>query len=320
MTRAKVHNAGFTLIELMLAIAILVVVVSMVYASFSSVTTTMGVSRVNSEELRLRQFLQRSFQNNFASVYADQGLGLPGYQFIGLNEDSADGPVDSIRFASSASMMGGLALPGDLKEVRYEVLGVEGRIGDFSLQDDTDEDTGPQLRATETPLAVANLMAAAGEVDDPARDAENDLGFDAPTWTVPIRTFDVRYFDGGDWVDEWDTEVVGRVPWSVHIKINFARTDEQIELEQDENIDIEEDPDFEMVISLPAGMGRIQDAREVASMEAQQDLQLRQQRGLQQGRVPAGSVHDTADGTPSQGTSVFGIGNGNSNAPREPKI
>ena len=313
-------KAGFTLIEVLLAIAILAIVVSMVYTSFSSVTTTMGVSRVNSEELRLRQFLQRSFQTNFASVYADQGLGLPGYQFIGINEDSPDGPVDSIRFASSASMMGGLALPGDLKEVRYEVLGVEGRIGDFNLQEESDEGTGPQLRATETPLGVANLMAAAGEVDDPQRDVENDLGFDAPTWTVPIRTFDVRYFDGGDWVDEWDSELVGRVPWSVHVKINFARTEDQIEREQDDNIDIEEDPDFEMVISLPAGMGRIQDAREVASVEAQRDLQLRQQQALQQGGVQPGSINDTADGTPSDGTTVFGIGNGNSNAPRDPKL
>ncbi len=318
MIRTKNISAGFTLIEVLLAIAILAVVVSMVYTSFSSVTTTIGVSRVNSEELRLRQFLERSFQNNFASVYMDQGLGLPGYQFIGLNEDSPDGPVDSIRFASSALMMGGMALPGDLKEVRYEVLGVEGRIGDFSLRDDVDEDAGPQLRATETPLSVANLMALSGDVDDPERESESDSGFDAPTWTVPIRSFDVRYYDGAEWVDEWDSEVVGRLPWSVHVKVNFARTEAQIEEEENDRIDIEEFPDFEMVIPLPAGMGRIQDAREIASMEAQRDLQSRQLAG-QQGTIQAGGAADTADGTPSAGTSVFGVNSRGTDTPRVPK-
>ncbi len=317
MKRRTNLNAGFTLIEVLLAIAILVVVVSIIYTTFSSVTTTIGVSRVNSEELRLRQFLERSFQNNFASVYIDQGLGLPGYQFIGLNEDSPDGPVDSLRFASSAAMMGGMALPGDLKEVRYEVLGVEGRIGDFDLRDDENEDAGPQLRATETPLTLANMMALSGEVDDPDRDTDSDLGYDAPTWTVPIRNFDVEYYDGAEWVDEWDSEVVGRLPWSVHVKVNFARTEEQIEREEDEHIDIEEDPDFEMVIPLPAGIGRLQDAREIASMEAQRDMQSRQLAG-QQGGIQGGVV-DTADGTPSVGTTVFGMSSDNDDSPRLPK-
>lgn len=318
MMHAKPKNAGFTLIEVLLAIAILVVVVSMVYTSFSSVTTTMGVSRVNSEELRLRQFLEQSFQRNFASVYIDQRLGLPGYQFIGLDEDSPNGPVDSLRFASSASMMGGLALPGDLKEVRYEVLGAEGRIGDFSLRDDGDENAGTQLRATETPLAVANLLAPPGEVNDSEPDSDLDLGFEAPTWTVPIRTFDVRYFDGVDWVDEWDSELVGRLPWSVHVKINFARTEEQIERERDDRIDIEEDPDFEMMISLPAGMGRMQDGREIASMEMQRELELRQQTA-QQGALLDRNDRGTATGTPSAGTTVFGINSRNDNTPGAPK-
>jgi prepilin-type N-terminal cleavage/methylation domain-containing protein len=318
MMRAKNENAGFTLIEVLLAIVILAVVVAMVYTSFSSVTTTIGVSRVRSEELRLRQFLERSLQTNFASVYIDQGLGLPGYQFIGIDEDSPDGAIDSIRFASSASMMGGLALPGDLKEVRYEVLGVEGRIGDFSLEEDIDEDAGPQLRATETPLAVANLMALSGEVDDPDRDTESDLDFEAPTWTVPIRSFDVSYYDGMEWVDEWDSEVVGRLPWSVHVKINFARTEEQIEQEEDDRIDIEEDPDFEMMIPLPAGIGRIQDGREIASMESERDLQGRQL-AAQQGGVQPGRGQDTADGNASVGTSVFGMNSGNDDTPGAPK-
>jgi len=119
---------------------------------------------------------------------------------------------------------------------------------------------------------------------------------------VPIRTFDIRYYDGAEWVDEWDSEIVGRLPWSVHVKVNFARTEEQIEEEEDENIDIEEDPDFEMVIPLPTGFGRLQDGREIAAMEAERGLQERQ-------RELEGVGDRDSDGDEPSSSTVFGPGN-----------
>jgi prepilin-type N-terminal cleavage/methylation domain-containing protein len=324
-------RSGFTLLEVLLAVGILAIVVSIIYTTFSGVITTMGASRVMSEELRLRQFLERSFQVNFSSVYLDRGDGQPGYEFIGISEDSRGGPADAIRFVSASSLMGGLSLPGDLKEVRYEVLGAEGLANDFSLRDETAGDVeGPQLQATETPLTIAKLALAAG---DPAatqlgQTAESavrqsarastpavDIDYDAPTWTVPIRTFDVQYFDGTQWVEEWDSTAYGRLPWSVQIRVNFARTEAQIEQEEKDRIDPEEDPDFEMVIALPMGVGRIEDARVVADDERARDqrrLDEQQERARDQNRgepKPGSGNVDSESSSDGANTSVFGISN-----------
>jgi hypothetical protein len=56
-------------------------------------------------------------------------------------------------------------------------------------------------------------------------------------------------------VDEWDSFEEGRLPWSIHFRINFARPIDEIKALQSEGIDFIEDPDFQMIITIPAGMG-----------------------------------------------------------------
>ena len=80
---------------------------------------------------------------------------------------------------------------------------------------------------------------------------------------------DLQYFDGAEWLDEWDSLQFGRVPWCVHIRINFAKTDEQLKEEASENYDDIDDPDFEMVIPIPLGLGVTEDGRSLADFSGQ---------------------------------------------------
>ncbi|MDZ4859481.1 MAG: prepilin-type N-terminal cleavage/methylation domain-containing protein [Candidatus Hydrogenedentes bacterium] len=270
---------GFTLLEVLIAISILVVLVAVVYATFASVTDSMSVSRVRTEEMRLRQFLERSFRSNLSSVYVDGSYEQEAFQFIGLNDENTEGPRDSLRFVSTNALMGGMALPGDFKEVRYEVLGgEEGRLGeDFQIEDEPrleEVDLMPdqaKLEATETPVMASNAQAVdeTGNLDtsqDLTQNPEQTM-YEAPSWSVPIRTLDFLYWDGQEWIEEWDSQSQGRLPWCVHVRINFARTDEEIQREREENIDIEENPDFECVISIPIAMGLQQDGRSRSQLE-----------------------------------------------------
>jgi hypothetical protein len=84
-----------------------------------------------------------------------------------------------------------------------------------------------------------------------------DMSYQSPSWTVPIRSLDIRYFDGTDWLEEWDSTKENRVPWCVDIRINFARPEEQLLQEQADGIRPDEDPDFEMVVPIPAGLSRL---------------------------------------------------------------
>lgn len=268
-----VSGKGFTLLELLISMSILVVITAIVYASFSGVTRTIDMTRTVTEEVRLRQFLGQSLRTNIATAYVDLSYTAEAFQFLGVNEDGIDGAKDSLRFISTASLIGGLTLPGDLKEVRYEVLEPRDSAMELSWDDDGDDETADaltglaaelrgrhaRLRVTETPLLAGNVQSLDEETGyfTPAE------GYESPQWDVPIRSFDVRYFDGEQWVDEWDSLGVGRLPWALRVRVNFARTEAYLEQERDKNYDEVEDPEFEMVVTLPAGVGVFEDQRQL---------------------------------------------------------
>lgn len=265
------RNGGFTLMEMILALAIIVIMTAIVYSSLSSVVNSTAMARAAAEETRLRQFLARSFETNFSGVYTDRTNEQPAFQFIGINDESRDGPMDSVRFCSSAALMGGMSLPGDLKEVRYEVISGEDTEMGLDIDQPAEEEERPEgatLESVELPLIAGNVEQLEASEED-LEELATDPNYEAPHWSVPIRTMDIKYFDGAEWLDEWDSMQFGRVPWSVHIRINFAKTEEQLEAEASERYDEIEDPDFELVIPIPLGLGVTEDGRSLANFSGQ---------------------------------------------------
>ena len=275
---------GFTLLEVLVAMSILIVIVAVVYASFASVTDTISVARVRTEEMRLRQFLERSLRTNLTSVYVDRGYEQQIFQFVGTNDENSVGPRDSLRFVSTNALMGGSALPGDFNEVRYEVFGGEEgkmRLGaDKQRQEERElTDLTPEqakLEATETPLLASNAQAIdaeTGNIDVTQTNTnttnQNVPIYEAPSWTVPVRTVDFTYYDGTQWVDEWDSQMMGSLPWCVRVRVNFARTEEEIRAEEDRNLNIIDNPDFEIVVPIPLSLGQVTDGRTQAQAEEQ---------------------------------------------------
>jgi hypothetical protein len=233
------------------------VITAIVYSSFASVAGSVGMTRAAAEELRLRQFLVRSFTTNLTTAYSVPPFDQDIFRFLGTDEDNAEGPSDSLRFSSSAPLMGGISLPGDLKEVRYEIL-LDEPVEENPEADESapEQEAVRELKVMETPLLGGNVQ----EVEEDGRFVA-DVAYESPSWTVPIRTMDIRYFDGEGWVDEWDSTEMGRIPWCVHVKLNFARTEAQLDADKAEGLDPEENPDLEVVIPIPLGLGVIQDLR-----------------------------------------------------------
>ncbi|MCC6486314.1 MAG: prepilin-type N-terminal cleavage/methylation domain-containing protein [Candidatus Hydrogenedentes bacterium] len=272
---------GFTLLEVLIAISILMIIVIVLYTSFSSVINTMDAARVSAEEARLRLFLERSFRANLTATYTDRSMEEDVFRFVGVDDETRDGPNDSLRFVSVNTLMGGSGLPGDLKEVRYGTIGgPESEFDPIEFEDDEGNplDKQRKLESVETPLFGANVQELDPDTGfvKPAEGEDSGVTFaeeqyQAPSWSVPIRTVDFSYFDGTEWVEEWDSQLTGRIPWCVRVRINFARTEEQLEEEEDLGLSIIDNPEFEVVVPLPAGMGSTQDARALSEMEAMQD-------------------------------------------------
>jgi hypothetical protein len=77
---------------------------------------------------------------------------------------------------------------------------------------------------------------------------------------VPVRTLSIRYFDGRDWLEEWDSHDQGRVPWAVEFKVNFAKPKEQLDAENGK-FNVNDDPDLMLVVTIPRGIGVPADER-----------------------------------------------------------
>lgn len=242
--RRPCGEEAFTLVEVLIAIALLAIVVAIVYESFASVLTTTEMAREASEELRLRQFLSRNLLANISSIWVSpESLANPS----GTPNDKIDlvgtgGSMTSLEFTSTAPLSGTVSLPGVMKRVRY-IAGTTASDMDTVSLTSSQADTGLYLECFEIP--IADLLAD----DDFSMESEEQL---VPGWSVPVRSFAVSYYDGEDWVDEWDSMAMQYLPWAIRVQINFAQGEGSDEWDLSGDLD---SPDFEMIIPVPLGEG-----------------------------------------------------------------
>ncbi len=261
--------AGFTLLELLVSFVVLAMIAGIVYASFAGVTNATETARLSAAEMHLGQFLSRHLTDAFTSVYTDPGCWVEDYYFLGQNNEGPNGPMDAVEFCSASLSAGGTGLPGQLKRTVMELVdpsatdlsldGFDQASGDM-LRQAPGADASPTLRVTETPLVMTNAWGVENPEDlfaDMSEEFVEQMQMETMGWSVPASSLDVLYFDGEEWVEEWDSIAMARMPWAVHIKINFARSPEEIQNERSAGRDFEEEPDFETIVPVPIGVGVI---------------------------------------------------------------
>jgi prepilin-type N-terminal cleavage/methylation domain-containing protein len=411
--RHKAQARGFTLIEVLMVLVLFTVITAIVYATFSTVVNSTEMARADVERMRLQEYLVRSFSTNLTAVFTDVLHEDANFDFIGINFEDKDGPADSLSFCSTAPLIGGFSLPGDVKLVTYEVPIRDDRFSLSQARPSAAEieqweeeygdvpgllDSGRKLVITETPLITGNTKSLHPASDDVVGLASQSLGnlteraatrgafgvgtgesdyrnsadarqrqleaerrreersrprpsdhmdkkdtdeapvtskamFQTPYMEVGIRTLDFEYFDGKEWVKEWNSsaydtepipqagfgasataranqrpEAMGRLPWAVRVRINFHKTDEELALEKREGLIEKEDVDFELVIPLRQGQGITQHVQDVPAL---QDLAPGYSAAAAAAgqTPPAGGATPPTGGTPSTGgSSGFGTG------------
>jgi len=292
------NNRGLTLLELLVAIAILAIITAIVYGAFSSVVEGVENARQTASEMRVREFLTYNLERDFAGAYIHPYLQPPvvPYTFEGQNDDSPDGPDDSIEFYTTAPVLGGRAMPGEIKQVVISVIDNSKDKNNLDLnapdennpdnQDNQGDKPKRMLQVVETPMSSASidnlggldqsgLTNSSSMFDQNKQSNLNNLSnqdaqtamVEAPSWTIPVQSFDVEYYDGKQWVQEWSFADRLRLPWCVHIKINFPKTDAERKSEKEQGIDPEDNPDYEAVIPIEGGIGIISTPQEVPGLD-----------------------------------------------------
>ncbi len=300
MTRLSRRRSGFTLLEILVAAAIFATVMAMVYGIFSGIEGGIAKAQEHEERIRMTDFLLRELSHNLASVYVYQNAGMMeaagNVAFLGEDRQENGFDADSLGFVSLAPPLGGGVAPGGPKRVMISLdIPPEQAFGDMMFGDEERQPTYLNLR--EEQLLSSGLVTdeqrelTGGEESDEFDELfdetrrgikwtedqdESGMGseiidstsvFDTePVWSVEVRSFNLRYFDGTDWVDGWDssqmqagqtvqTGLVPLLPWAVRVEIDFPSDDDEEYSYADELSRDEDDHDFITVLTLPVGYG-----------------------------------------------------------------
>lgn len=264
--------------ELLIAMVILVIITGVVYAAFSAVITSSETVRGASEQLHQRRFLVRQLKPNLTQayqgwkpgamhrLYSNQEAGLfvtesmdsyPLYWFRGENDTGTYGPADKLTFASTAPLMGHTSLPGHFKMVTLELVQEAPEETDTSLSIDDESDT-MFLRVTESPIMGYDESGSTSRTNvadlryltrlNEALDAES------PVWTLPMRSMEIRYYNGEEWQDTWDSLEEERLPWMVELVFEFPSIGED-----DDTFSLDNESkrlnSFRMLVPLAGGLG-----------------------------------------------------------------
>ena len=262
--------SGFTILEILIAIAILAIVMGIVYTMFSSVSNSVENLRSKRPEVQQINFLLRRLTENLAAAFLVYDLTNQAVFFVGEDKESDEQEhADSVRFFSTAAPLSGSAVGGGLKEVSYIMSGPGLDDEEGLFRDEGDEEGPLTLAVTERPILSPRPESdEEREYDDRdmGLDEDDELGFDEESsWMVELGSFNLQYFDGIDWVDEWDSNVTGLLPWAVKIEAYFpesvwAEEGERLELG---STDTEMLADFSTIVVLPLGVGITPETAEV---------------------------------------------------------
>ena len=141
-------NRGFTLVEVMLAAAILALIMAIVYGAFAGSLKTMEISREGGEVYRkARLILNRMAQEISCAYLPNEEISGMQYAFVGEDRAEDDVPQDTMHFSSTALPLRGPSK--GLKEVGYYITrdpATDGPV--LMMREDTTPDDRPDEGGT----------------------------------------------------------------------------------------------------------------------------------------------------------------------------
>jgi general secretion pathway protein J len=179
-------EGAFTLVEVLIAVAILATVATLVFGSFVTTTRIIAHARDADQDRALARDLLRTIADELAS-----GQHSQLFPWLGENRDQDGTPADTLSFVTSgASSWSGGAPATGMTQVVYAR-------------------EGPKLLR----FARRNLYGL------------TDESIDRTVMATQVTGFNVRYFDfkAQAWVDQWDGRVRTGIPNAILIELTVEQ-------------------------------------------------------------------------------------------------
>jgi type II secretion system protein J len=185
---------GFTLIEFLIALAILSIIAAVSFTSFVSVRRTVATGRRNNELMReLRTFVERLDVELSSAVYMK---GDEGTVFVSKREDLGTQYASSIRFTTIMPQTPfELGTRGEVLQISYEV---------------TSSEAGDPYISLKKRIYLYSLPP--GDFDEPVEYVIGD----------EFTSFLMRFKSENQWFDTWDTEKRNELPEIIELVFSLG--------------------------------------------------------------------------------------------------
>ena len=180
---------GFTLLEVVISVAILVVILTIVYTTFnSSIKAFTAMENQGDAYARARIVLNR-MSEEIASIYLspqNRNTGL-----LGEDKDEDNLPADSLHFTS-------------LSHIRWVKDSKESELCEIGYYVEKDDETRESFLFRREDWNVDGTLDEGGNPLELAEEVDG-LNF--------------RYYDGEEWLDAWDSRIKGGLPRAIEVAL-----------------------------------------------------------------------------------------------------
>lgn len=191
---------GFTLLEILITIAILAVLATMVYASFDASIKVIERVDKGSDKYREARFIISRLSEELSMAFRPKDNSMPEAIFVGQNSILDGRAHDSLRFTSLSHFR---SVP-DQAASDFNLI-------EYSLETSPDGNGWVLLHKERD-----NLYELSGDSFSQGGGGQFVIGED-------IHGLNLRYFDGKTWLDSWNAENEKGLPKVVEIKIDFGQ-------------------------------------------------------------------------------------------------
>ncbi len=191
--RPRPALSGFTLLEVLVAIAILAIVATMVYSSFGTSLDIIDRVGLGADHYREARFVLGRMAEELSMAYRPKGEVFKDAVFVGLDGRVEERDADSIRFTA----VSGLRYLPDEKASDLQLL-------EYRLAADSGDSSLSLLREEmANPLVLSDSATGLSAIGE------------------GVHSFNLRYYDGKEWVDSWDGDSRRGLPLVVEIEVSF---------------------------------------------------------------------------------------------------
>jgi prepilin-type N-terminal cleavage/methylation domain-containing protein len=243
--RSSVHRSGFTLLELMVSVGLTTLLMGAIYGAMSTYWNLAMDSHDEIERSQIaRSLLQKLARDIRACTFAEQTtepdtdsldsedaigtdeVGTSVYKngLIGTDRDLVlyiSYPARELNYVPAPDAVGTVDRNSDLMIVRW--LMAESNGGGLSS-------TIAEQHATDGDGSIAGLARGSGGVTGFGQAIENDnvkLQVESTKLlAAEVQSVLFEYFDGVEWLAEWDTSSINKMPQAVRIELTLRKAPE----------------------------------------------------------------------------------------------